>query len=107
MKYSILYYEPELRENLKTPENVHSTEANVPPSLHNLNLSSTSSATFEGLRPFPKAAPLLENRRNIRKHKSTIYTDTPEKIQRTESKKEKGRAKEKVKEKEKVRKSNG
>ncbi|CAH1966241.1 unnamed protein product [Acanthoscelides obtectus] len=72
-------FEPELRENLKTPENVHSTEANVPPSLHNLNLSSTSSATFEVLRPFPKAAP-LKNRRNIRKRKSTIYTDTPQKL---------------------------
>ncbi|CAH1984781.1 unnamed protein product [Acanthoscelides obtectus] len=74
--------EPELRDNLKTPENVHSTEANVRPSLHNLNLSSSSSATFEELRSFPKAAPLLENRRNIRKRKSTtqVYTDTPEKL---------------------------
>ncbi|CAH1972014.1 unnamed protein product [Acanthoscelides obtectus] len=66
-------FEPELREILKTPENVHPTEANVPPSLHNLNLSSTSK-----LRLFPK--PLLENRKNIRKRKSTIYTDTPEKL---------------------------
>ncbi|CAH1980444.1 unnamed protein product [Acanthoscelides obtectus] len=73
-------FEPELREKLKAPENVHYTEANVPPSLHNLNLSTTSSATFEELRPFPKAAPLLENRRNIRKRKSTIYTDTQEKL---------------------------
>ncbi|CAH1975221.1 unnamed protein product [Acanthoscelides obtectus] len=52
-------FEPELRENLKTPENVHSTETDVPPPLHNLNLSSTSSATFEELRPFPKAEPRL------------------------------------------------
>ncbi|CAH2010132.1 unnamed protein product [Acanthoscelides obtectus] len=73
-------FEPELRENLKTPVNVHSTEANVPPSLYNLNLFSTSSATFEELRPFPKSAPLLENRRNIRKRNSTIYPDTPEKL---------------------------
>ncbi|CAH1999387.1 unnamed protein product [Acanthoscelides obtectus] len=70
----------QLRENLKTPENVHSTEVNVPPSLHNLNISSISSATFEELRPFPEAAPLLENRRNIRKRKSAIYTDTSEKL---------------------------
>ncbi|CAH1992582.1 unnamed protein product [Acanthoscelides obtectus] len=60
-------FEPELRENLKAPENVHSTGANVPPSLHNLNLSSTSAATFKELR-------------NIRKRKSSIYTDTPEKL---------------------------
>lgn len=66
-------FEPELRENLKTPENVHPTEANVSPSLHNLNLASTSSAILEELKPFPKAPPLLENRRNIRKRKSTIY----------------------------------
>ncbi|CAH2014459.1 unnamed protein product [Acanthoscelides obtectus] len=42
-------FEPELRENLKIPENVHSTEANVPPSLQNLDLSSTSSATAKTL----------------------------------------------------------
>ncbi|CAH1999685.1 unnamed protein product [Acanthoscelides obtectus] len=73
-------FEPELRENLKTPEDVHSTEANVHPSLHNLNLFSTSSATFEELRHVPKAAPLLENRRNIQKRKIAIYTDTSEKL---------------------------
>ncbi|CAH1959014.1 unnamed protein product [Acanthoscelides obtectus] len=55
-------FELKLRENLKTPENSHSTEANVAPSLHHLNLSSTSPATFEELRPFPKAA-----RANFRK----------------------------------------
>ncbi|KAF2902436.1 hypothetical protein ILUMI_03748 [Ignelater luminosus] len=67
-------YEAELTENLKTPENVHLPEANVPPSLYNLNLASTSSATLEELRPFPKAAPLLDNRRNIRKRKNDEST---------------------------------
>ncbi|KAF2890564.1 hypothetical protein ILUMI_15609, partial [Ignelater luminosus] len=72
-------YEAELRENLKTPENVHPPEANVPPSLYNLNLGSTSLATLEELRPFPKAAPLLDNRRNIRKHaESTICLECTE-----------------------------
>lgn len=73
-------YESEPRENLKTPENVNPTEANLPSSLHNLNQASSSSATLEEIRPFPKAAPLLENRRNSRKRKSAIYTDTPEKL---------------------------
>ncbi|GBP43058.1 hypothetical protein EVAR_96320_1 [Eumeta japonica] len=69
----------ELKENLKPPENVHPIEANVPPSVYNVNLPSTSLITPEEIRPFPKAAPFLANRRNIRKCKSTIYTDTPEK----------------------------
>ncbi|KAL3281016.1 hypothetical protein HHI36_004240 [Cryptolaemus montrouzieri] len=42
-------------------------------------MSSTSIATPEEIRPFPKAAPHFENRRSVRKRKSTIYTDTPEK----------------------------
>ncbi|KAF2880958.1 hypothetical protein ILUMI_25217 [Ignelater luminosus] len=71
-------YEAELRENLKTQENVHPPEANVPPSLYNLNLASTSSATLEELRPFPKAAPLLDNKRNIRKRRKCTesYADS-------------------------------
>ncbi|KAF2902807.1 hypothetical protein ILUMI_03378 [Ignelater luminosus] len=43
-------YEAELRKNLKIPENVHPPEANVPLSLYNLNLASTSSATLEEVK---------------------------------------------------------
>lgn len=40
----------------------------------------------EEIRPFPKAAPRLGSRRNIRKRKCTIYTDTPEKENLLENK---------------------
>ncbi|CAH2107540.1 unnamed protein product [Euphydryas editha] len=44
-----------------------------------VGMPSTSFTLPEDIRPFPKAGPRLENKRNIRKRKSTIYTDTPEK----------------------------
>ncbi|KAL3288009.1 hypothetical protein HHI36_002461, partial [Cryptolaemus montrouzieri] len=75
-------YEAASREHLKTPENVRPPETEILldlTHLSNLNMSSTSFATSEEIRPFPKAAPRLENRRSIRKRKSTIYTVTPEK----------------------------
>ncbi|KAL3269589.1 hypothetical protein HHI36_008653 [Cryptolaemus montrouzieri] len=75
-------YEAAPREHLKTPENVSPPETeillNLTP-LSNLNMSSTSFATSEEIRPFPKAVPRLENRRSVRERKSSIYTDTPEK----------------------------
>ncbi|KAL3277149.1 hypothetical protein HHI36_012502, partial [Cryptolaemus montrouzieri] len=75
-------YEAAPREHLKTPENVLPPETeiliNLTPS-SNLNMSSSSFATPEEMRPFPKAAPRLENTRSVRERKSTVYTDTPEK----------------------------
>lgn len=57
----------------KTPEKSPVTHE------RNVNMPSTSFTLPEDIRPFPKAGPRLENKRNIRKRKSTIYTDTPEK----------------------------
>ncbi|CAK1588432.1 unnamed protein product [Parnassius mnemosyne] len=60
-------------KGFKTPEKSPVTQA------RSLNMPSTSFNLPEEIRPFPKAGPRLENKKNIRKRKSTIYTDTPEK----------------------------
>lgn len=71
------------REELKTPETVHPSDPeisqNVTPQSSNLNVPSASFATPEDVRPFPKAGPRSDNRRNTRKRTTAIYTDTPEK----------------------------
>ncbi|KAL3278031.1 hypothetical protein HHI36_013372 [Cryptolaemus montrouzieri] len=75
-------YEAAPREHLKTQETVRPPETEILLNLtllSNLNMPSTSFATSEEIRPFPKAPPRLEDRRSVRKRKSTIYTDTPEK----------------------------
>ncbi|XP_053623521.1 uncharacterized protein LOC128682698 [Plodia interpunctella] len=75
--------QPELGEelSLQIPESEYQLEKHpsvTPP-------SSTSDTPFTSfihpteIMPFPKAPARLENRRSIRKRKSTIYTDTPEK----------------------------
>lgn len=60
-------------QGFKTPEKNPVTQA------RSMNMPSTSFTLPEEIRPFPKAGPRLENKKNIRKRKSSIYTDTPEK----------------------------
>ncbi|KAL1493730.1 hypothetical protein ABEB36_009424 [Hypothenemus hampei] len=67
-----------------------------------VNMPSTSFISPEEIRTFPKAGPRLENKKNIRKRKSTIYTDTPEKENIKELKIKQQLPKVEVKEKEKT-----
>ncbi|KAF5293836.1 hypothetical protein FQR65_LT10974 [Abscondita terminalis] len=52
----------------KTPER------NPLPEERNVGKPSTSFTSPKGIRPFPKAKPRLDNKRNTRKRQRTIYT---------------------------------
>lgn len=77
-----------------------------------INMPSCSFVSPEVIRPFPKAGPRQENRKNVRKRKTTIYTDTPEKEnlmelksqqKRKESYKKKKNEKHPIKNKDKIK----